>query len=184
MKNKKYLLIIGIPILLILVLAISCYIWLLSTDGLLIKEATYSDSVYTTAFGHEYAIMHDLYGPLQGYYAADHPSYHLSADRIMYRLQQGEKQRICGTLHPMALTALNFDRLIPEPWIGYDGQSYASIFRGRTVAAWYSKTDNRLLYILLQENGDILICNGYGEKNILGITQWKIYEIQALKRLD
>ena len=181
MKNKKKLIIIFISVLLVISLLIACYFWYRSADGLLIIETTYSDSVYNAAFGHTYGNICNLYGDVYASYDINHPAYYLSTDNILYEIIKGKRQPISDVLQPMVLASYNFDQLTSNAWL-FNGD--ATTLREQNVAAWYCRSDNALMYILLQENGDLLYCYGHRNSDIPDSPRWEITSIVALGRLD
>lgn len=181
MKNKKKLIIVGISVLLVLLLLIACYFWYRSVDGSLIIETSYSDSVYNAAFGHTYGVICNLYGDHFASYPIDRPAYYLSTDNILYQIVGDERQPLTPVLRPMILTSYNFDQLTPDSWLFYGD---AKTIREQTVAAWYCRSDNALKYVLLLQNGHVLLCDGYRNDDDPGFPSWKIAFIVALHRLD
>lgn len=158
MKTKKRMVII-----LCAVLALVIVLGAALLPGIF-RRASYDASV----FGKKFVIQSCVYEGYYTYYEPAH-TYYLSPDGCLYQSTSEEAVgKISDAMTSLELTEENFDKHFPgELWTVEDMD--ARYVREHTEKAWYAAGNNGKLYcVLLQDNGDVLLCIGRSNQDSSG----------------
>jgi len=191
MKKKR----IFILLCAVLVLAVAVIF------SLMLDQSTEPD---TSLFGHAYSRTGYAYSHIYENIIPDpSPEYYISEDGVLYVVDPASKdsetyafQERSYKLRPFTLMKESFDDLLSEEtgrWMirGWDTETVRKLVR----SAWYFETDTLLrgrmyepralvYYVLLLEDGTLLLGRGHGEVTVLGNHEHDLLIFDVLRAVS